>query len=136
MKSGSFFIPVPVGMPLTLQYGVSGKLQRVYLGHDLGTASDCSKDFLSMFVATSIVPTDIPIKNTTTYVRGVLYTDTVYPMNGKLPECLYEIMTEDYTENPRQFKFFAATVENTAVKNPTSNMQWLHVARLDSSARF
>ena len=132
LKSGSFFIPVPVGMPLTLQYGVSGKLQRVYLGHDLGTASDCSKDFLSMFVATPIVPTDIPIKNTTTYVRGVLYTDTVYPMNGKLPECLYEIMTEDYTENPQQFKFFAATVENTAVKNPTSNMQWLHVAKFNA----
>lgn len=132
LKSGTFFIPVPMGMPLTLQYGVSGKLQKVYLGHDLGTASDCGKDFLSLFVATPIVPTNIPIKNTTTYVRGVLYTDTVYPVNGKLPECLYAMISEDYLENPGQFKFYAATVENTAVKNPTSNTQWLHTAKFNA----
>ena len=106
LKSGTYFIPVPVGIPMTVQYAVSGKLQRVYIGHDLESAVDCSSSVMPLFVATPIVPTDISIKNGTTWVRGVLYTEKVFPLNGELPECIYDLALQNYIDNPAEFKFY------------------------------
>ena len=131
LKSGTYLIPVPMGIPLTLQYSVIGKLQKVGIGHDLEHLTDISQKILSLFISTPIVPTDIPIKNGTTWVRGVLQTDTIYSINGDLPNCLYDLMIQDYIDNPQNFKFYAINIEGTSTsfKNPTSNLQWLHAAK-------
>ena len=91
LNAGTYFIPVPVGLPLTVQYGASGRLQKVYYGHVLEKAVDLSKELLSNFISTDIVPTEIPMKNGTTWIRGILYTETVYPIDGVLPADIKEI---------------------------------------------
>lgn len=134
LKSGTYFIPVPVGIPITLQYSVAGRLQRVFIGHDLESAEDCSANVMPLFVATPIVPTDIPIKNNTTWVRGVLHSDKVYSVNGELPYCICDLALRDYIDNPTDFKFYAACMDSvgTTFRNPTSNMQWLHSAKFET----
>lgn len=134
LNAGTYFIPVPVGLPITLQYGATGRLQRVLYGHILETAIDISKEMLSTFLTTDIVPSEIPMKSGTAWVRGILHTDTVYNVDGVLPNDIREVILLDYADHPDKFKFYAATMDSVgaAFRNPMSNMQWLHSAKFNT----
>lgn len=126
LSAGEFFVPLPVGFPLTLKYDENGVLVQVCKGYERG-GEDVSSIFLYSFVNDHIVPNKVALKKGTTYVSGILYTSAELKGCGKLPECKYDDIISKYKDSRKGFKFFALSVTSlSAVFNGAVNIrQWL-----------
>ena len=112
MKPGDFLTPVPVGLPMTIQYNFSGNLEKVYLrfGND---RVDVSGELLETIRKNHTVPAIVHVKKGITLIRGVLYTAELLYDTGHLPYCVEDSLKAKFLKNPSQFNFFAATWDSS-----------------------
>ena len=129
LQAGEFVCVVPVGLPVTLQYADSGAIQRVFIGHDKSTwRSGQDTDFLlQTLLRHEQIVNKISIKDGTTWIRGVLYTDNYFNKPGKLPQCIESDIFEAYRISPETFSFYAGDVQSLAAtfRGAVSVRQWL-----------
>lgn len=125
---GDFVAPLPIGVNLTLQYGDSGLLESVIIGHDPETQIPGPVNLLHTLIEDELVPRHIPLEIGSTWVKGVLYTLTQrYTAPGSLPDCIQEDLIADVMENSDGFAFLAGHVESTAYsfQGATAARMWL-----------
>ena len=128
LRAGDFAMPVPVGLPVTLQYSDKGILEKVYSGYyDM---QECSNDILQTFHSSDIVPITVPIRGGTTWVKGILYTDSSFSDVGQLPDCVSKSLIDDFLEDSNHFVFYAGNVDSRAAvfKGASPIVNWLYMA--------
>lgn len=130
LKPGDFVMPMPIGIHLTLQYNVSGNLEKVYTGFD-SERIDRTGDMMDLVIQNKTAPSKIHITKGTTWVKGVLYTGAFSDVSGVLPKCAESYLAERFISTPAAFNFFAATIESTSVlfNGATSVRQTLAMAK-------
>lgn len=129
LTSGDFLTVVPVGYPMTIQYDTTGTIEKVYKGwSDDRVLLD--KAVLHQIMKTNLVPRNVSLKNGSTLVSGVLYTNKKYVGSGKLPDCVMDQILDGYLKGEGTFNFFAGSVEShSAVFRGASPIrQWLTFA--------
>lgn len=137
LRPSDFVTLVPVGMPTTLQYNDKGMLEKVYWGYTPESREDLSSRMLSAAKITDEVkpfPFKIPLKEGTTWIMGVLYSDIGYNNSqGILPNCIHDEFLDMFDENPGQFHFFAGCVESLATqfKGAANIRRWLDMSGFD-----
>lgn len=129
-KPGQTVMPVPLGIPVTLQYDERGVFEKVYSGYQESKVDISDKIYDTLYQSETI-PNSIPIKSGTTWVSGVLYTDKEFYTPGYLPDIIFPELVEYYKEHPTEFNFFAGNVYSLAsvFKGAVSIKQWLGLAR-------
>lgn len=130
LKQGDFVIPVPVGLPITLQYNFSGNLERIYLRYS-NDRIDVTSEFLDIFRKYQTVPFSLHVKKGITLVRGVLYTAELMHDPGHLPYCVENSLKSRFLESPAQFTFFSGSWESheVPVQGSTAMRQILTMSR-------
>lgn len=125
LNAGQYVELAPVGLFITLQYNERGVLEKVF---GINEKEDLTSSLLEPVYKS--VPTNIPIKNGTTWVEGVLYTSCQVVDQGMMPYCSIESYTKMYLDNPSQFNFFAGSVRSMAVafRGASTIRQWLEMA--------
>ena len=132
-KGGDYVTLIPVGLPITLQYNISGNLEKVFIGYD-SDRKDVSDTFMMSLLSRDYVPGKISITKGTTWVYGILYTNDIpTTISGDLPECLMAAYETKYLHNPEQFRFFAGNIECTSVPfyGATHTTQYLHLCKFN-----
>ena len=113
VKSGEYVLFVPIGLPITIQYGENGVIEKVFEGFLLEKHSPSEK-LLNVIYENRVTCCSIPLKGGTTWVSGVLYCDKLFKCTGTLPECAFEAILGYFLSNPNEFNFFVGQVESTA----------------------
>lgn len=137
LRPSDFVTLVPVGMPTTLQYDARGILEKVYWGYTEEDRVDMSSRILAAAKPTDEVkpfPFKIPIKDGTTFIMGVLYSNIDYnDSQGVFPECIQDEFLNTFECNPGAFHFFAANAESMAAKfnGCTNTRRWLDMSGFD-----
>lgn len=129
LKPSDYAMLVPNGLPVTIQYGDQGIVQKYYLDWERSRLANPEvSTALTNLGAMRVFPTDISIKGGTSWVYGILVTDQICKSEGTLPQCTYnelidKLLAKDYTG----WKFFAGNILSLATKfggaHPTLN--WL-----------
>ncbi|MCM1226172.1 MAG: hypothetical protein NC320_01945 [Clostridium sp.] len=132
LKPGDFALLIPNGIQLTLQYNVSGNLEKVYTGF-LSDRTDKTGELIEVLINNNVLPCKIHITKGTSWIRGVFYTDKQFSSSGVLPKAVECEMIKEFTKNPALFKFYAATIESTALsfRGSTPVRQCLSMAKFD-----
>ena len=114
LKPGSYAYPIPLGVPMTLQYNVEGNIEKVFYG--IGESiEDRTKEIMSFMLQHNTIPAKLSVAGGTTFVLGVLYT-------GDIPKkelALHQFQGEQYDKyrmNPEKFNFFAFDIDCTATR--------------------
>ena len=129
LKSGDYFIAVPIGIPVTLQYSEKGNLEKLYLGF-AHQSEYASEDMMKQFVESQTGPIHIALPGGTTWIQGVLYTsEEVFkscPFGPITTSCINEMM-ELYLSDASKYKFYACAVDTMATQfhGPVAIRQWL-----------
>lgn len=127
LQAGDYVVTVPVGILITLQYNERGMIQKVYQNHDVAARVELSNDILASLLKHKQIPSKIMIQGGTTWIEGVLYSETLPRVSGDLPDCIASTLLDNYLSNSAQFKFYAGNVESLAQKftGSLSVKQWL-----------
>lgn len=130
LKAGQFVELVPVGLPVTLQFDAKGVIEHIYWGHDDSRMNITAK-VLPTYVQERVGPIKIPLQGGTTWVQGVLYSGTLFPANGKLPEATREQAIADFVANPATYSFHAGAAQSTVTRfvGAAATRQWLSGAK-------
>lgn len=130
LKPSDFVMPMPIGIHLTLQYNVSGNLEKVYTGFD-SERVDKTNDMMDHIIHHKTAPAKLHITKETTWVKGVLYTGAFVEVSGVLPKSAESLLLAKFIDNPDSFNFFAATIESTSAlfTGVTSVRQTLAMAK-------
>lgn len=132
-KAGSFIELVPIGLPITLQYNISGNLEKTYIGYG-ADRKDVSDVFNEILISRDYIPAKISLTKGTSWVYGVLYTNDIpRTISGALPSCLLAAYETKFRNNPEQFRFFAGNIECTSVKFQGAShvTQYLHLCKFN-----
>lgn len=128
-RPGAFMTIIPIGLQVTLQYDREGKLEKIYTGYD-EMMNEASKEFLTAVRKEMLVPLTIKIKQGTSYIKGVFYTDSVIAQEGFLPYCNNSDMIDGIINKSIDVKFYAAQVDSRATpfKSVTVIRDWLKMS--------
>ena len=132
-KPGDYVSLIPIGLPVTLQYNISGNLEKVYIGYDKNRR-DVTETFCQVLLERRYVPVKISITKGTTWVYGILYTaDVPTKVSGHLPECAVSALETKFISNPEQFRFFAGNIECTSLRfmGSSHTTQYLHLCKFN-----
>lgn len=131
LNPGEYAVPVPVGIPLTLQYSDKGLLQKVFLNHDKSEWVDRTSEYYQIIFKRNQAPCKISLTGNTSYVRGVLVTDKIYTAHTADPDSILSEICKSYLEDPESFTFYAGDVESTVMtfSGALATRQWLTVSR-------
>ena len=134
LQAGEFVSCVPVGIPVTLQYNEKGLIQKIFHNHERTNWDDATSDLLDVSLRSRKIPNKITVKNGTTWVRGVFYTDELIRNRGTLPDCVVPDLVERYKANPDAFKFLAGDVVSlaTTFRGAVPIRQWLATAGFET----
>ena len=138
-KPGQLVMPMPVGIPTTLQYNSKGILERVYNSvTDISPDTEVSYDMFNALYEHKVAPVKILLTGGTTRIKGVLYTGKLYPGNGKLPDSIMMDLTCEFTENPDAFNFFAGSISSTAAvfNGANSAKKWFSMCNFKQLPSF
>ena len=129
LKPGHYVEVLPEGIPIVLQYNSSGHLEIAYYGFSGKTR--VPSDVLTTLKQHESIPSIVPIKNGTTWVKGVLYTGRTLKQSIVFDENCYSQMIEDFINNPTSYNFFAALADSTALtlSNATAIRQWISISK-------
>ena len=129
LNAGEYFIPVPLGIPVTVRYNERGKLEKFYTGY-ADDSPDRTDEFKDLIRKHHIINLEIPIKDGTTWVSGVLYTHETFIYEGNLPDVIIEPMLRSLKQIPERFTFYAGSVRSTATSFHGSGpiRQWLQMS--------
>jgi len=110
LKAGDYVEPLPLGLPITIQYDESGKIVKVWEGFE-SNLGDPDKQLLGDLIKYGKLPLHVDAKNGTVFVRGVVYTGKKYDeVLGSLPTCIFPSIKSDIHQN-YNFNFFAVSME-------------------------
>lgn len=125
LQAGDRVTIIPIGVRITLQYGVNGQIERVYSGFE--DDKILRPELLSPLITSKEIPTHIPITNGTTFVYGCLYTGESYAVEGKVPDDLETLYISKYLEDRSKFHFFAGHMQSLAfgMNSPVAIQRWL-----------
>ena len=121
LSAGDYVEPIPVGIPVTLQYRAVGTLEKVLLKYPIKDnliedGAETCKELLSELLKRSKVPTHISTNNGTLFVEGVIYTDKHSEDVGTLFDHISKDLTYIIASGQVDFNFFAGNVISTTVK--------------------
>lgn len=132
LKPGDYLMPVPVGLPMTLQYNDKGVIEKTYIGWQ-DSKQQANNEFYSCFRQSDVCPMTISVKGGTTWISGVLYSKNTLFDSGKLPECIFESLQKLFIKDPSNFNFYAGNIESLATvfrgANPIVN--WLDMSKFN-----
>lgn len=138
LRPGEYVVPVPAGLPATLQYDRNGQLSRIFSEYE--SDKKIHNDLMSAIQFVDSVPQEIPTKGGDTYVSGVFYSDNMFSKceSGTYPECLESTYIKCISENPSEFTFYAGNVTSLAAVFAGANtvMNWLKLASFKSLEGF
>lgn len=132
-KGGNYVTLIPIGLPVTLQYNISGNLEKVFIGYD-SDRRDVSNTIMMSLLSREYVPAKISITKGTSWVYGVLYTgDIPTDTYGPIPDCIEVALETKYANHPEQFRFYACNIECTSIpfNSSTQVNNYLHLARFN-----
>lgn len=122
LKAGYFIEPIPVGLPVTLEYDETGTCKRVWQGLEVSQYQDNAEtnialnDIYAKCISKNKVPTHVASQRGSTFVQGVLYTGKLYLENsGVLPDCIISSIIDDVCYNNSDFNIFVGNVISTAI---------------------
>ena len=126
LNSGEYVTVVPIGLPITLQYGEVGQIEKVFIGYEI-EHENVSDKLLEKVLELNTVPRKVPLQNGTTWVYGVLYTGEDNCTSGQLPQCTSRKFVDMYLDERCPFNFFAASMKTLAGKfqGAVQILQWL-----------
>lgn len=129
---GEYVVPIPIGIPIKLQYNSKGHLESVFINSG-EKCEDASKGLRDPFLSHHTCPPTISIKQGTTWVYGVLHSFETFARPGQIPTCIIPDIIESYLRHPESFKFYAYTVDSLAIKfkGAAPIRQWLTLAKFD-----
>ena len=127
LQAGEYVTLVPNGIPIKLEYGSNGTLEKVHVGYD--ESYEISKEVIPVIMKSKCIPLTVTIHKGQTFVYGVFkpLSNKKYIEEGWIPDCNIDNMLEDFKADPDQFKFFAGEVSSTAAvfKGAVPIRQWL-----------
>lgn len=135
LNAGDFIVPIPLGIPITLEYSGNGILKSFSVwdfqseeGKNLTAVStDASEASMEHIRKSSMCPTAIALKGGTTYVKGVvLFSSHRIASCGDLPYAAIGDMLRMMCDGV-PCKFYAISVESYAAKfkGSTPIRKWL-----------
>lgn len=129
LKSGAYTILAPIGAEVTLQYNVEGNLEKIYKGYRPDLV-DVTEDVIDRIIESHLVPQHIPVTGGTSWVTGVLYTNTLPQRSGLLTDIAKDHAWAAFKTSTALVNFFAALIDNTTVpfNNPRAMHQTLQTA--------
>lgn len=136
-KSGQYAVPVPAGVPITLQYSQKGIFERAFIGL-IESGAEVSYTMFNSLYESNCFPVKIPATGGTTFVGGVLYTSHYNDVNGELPECEICEKCIDFIDDSSNYNFFACVVNSKSVVLRGANQvyRWLHMAKFTTLPGF
>ena len=125
LQAGDHVTIIPAGIRITLQYSERGSLECVYVGHKDDKV--LHSELLPPILKSGEVPIHLPITKGTSYVYGVLYTNSVYKVEGKFNNTVEANYISEYLQDPSKFHFFAGHMQSFAVgmNAPMAIQRWL-----------
>lgn len=129
LKPSDYVMFVPNGIPVTIQYGEQGIIQKFFLDWNCNRlANGDVATALTNLSGMGLFPNTIPIKNGTSWVKGILVADSICKSEGTLPACAEnELISMLASGNLDGWHFYAGNVESRATTfggaHPTLN--WL-----------
>lgn len=115
LKPGDFVTLVPLGLPMTLQYNISGNLEKVFVGNT-SNRRDITASCMTKLLDSGKVPGRISLQKGTSWVIGVLYTNATIKKFGVLPSAIESDLESAFLDNPNAFNFFAYNIECTSLR--------------------
>lgn len=129
LNAGEFFVPVPMGLHVTVEYDENGKLYKIYRGEQF-YGCEPLKNVIRKWSDSQITPWHISITGGTTRINGVLYSGKIYTKcKGIVPDCYEKELIKDFNEDPSQFKFYAYSIWSGAFtfSGAAGMRQWLNM---------
>lgn len=128
LQAGDHITIVPEGVKITLQYNERGLIEKVYVGHKNNQI--LHTELLTSFVQMKDVPNKIPITKGTSFIYGCLYTDKIYPIEGRLDKEVESGYLTEYLKDPTGFRFYAGYIQSYAagMNLPMAIHRWLATA--------
>ncbi len=114
LRAGDFAVLVPLGIPTTLQYGQHGNFEKVYIGYD-SSSWEASSEIASQLIKLNKIPMHVSSYSGTIFVRGVIYTEDIPPVSGKLPNAIIDILVKKVVKSGK-FNFFAGHISAKGAK--------------------
>ena len=130
LTAGDLLTVVPAGLPVTLQYDEKGIIQKVLEGYE-DDAPDLSGTLLKPLLKAELIPSTIPVKNGTTWIKGVIHTDVLFDGSGYVSDVSAAAIKEKFST--LQCKFYAGNVSSLATqfKGAMPIRQWLSMAHFN-----
>ena len=128
LQAGEYVTLVPLGLPITIQYGERGAVEKVFTGHDENQWEDVTDTLLTKMLMNKQIPNHANTTGRVCHIRGVMYSSELQFGRGILPNCLMKKYIDAYVSDPKRFSVY---VGDMAVQNDqkfvssVSTRQWL-----------
>lgn len=138
LQAGDYVIIVPFGLPVTLQYGEKGNIQKVYYGYE-NREDPLDESALYALIKSDMIPNTIQIKGGTTWVEGVLTLSNLqdiiceFDLVGSVPSCMRSNLESLLSSDSYLFSFYAGSVDSLAsvFRGAVNNRRWLASAHFE-----
>lgn len=138
LKPGDYFIPVPAGLPLKLEYSDKGVLKSIFLNvkfdnesEVVGSTKKLPAEMKEQFIKYKLVPSKISIVGGTTYVFGVVVAPVDPKVNGKFSECMFtSILSALESKKAADLKFYCYHAVSYATRfiGAYATLRWLDMS--------
>lgn len=113
LKAGQYAQLIPMGMPVTLEYDENGILLRGYEGFE--GKKRIPEEVEDAIYDSGLVPTLISLRNGTTWVKTIFYTEEPVLFTGKYPCDMYQGYFKMFLNNYDKFTAYGLCAESTVV---------------------
>lgn len=133
LRPGDYLVPVPLGVPFTLEYNDNGALANVYLGYREDKVL-LERQIKETVITCVGVPFQIPIVGGTSWVEGVLYSRSHFLVSGDSSSTGAQARLEDCVTHPDRYRFYACNVSSIAAKFYGAGpiRQWLKLNKFET----
>lgn len=131
-NSGEYVIPIPIGVPIKLQYNSKGHLESVFVELE-DKSQDVTAELRDVFLSHHTCPPTISVQGGTTWVFGVLYSSDMFLRPGVIPNCIVSDMIDGYRCTPDEFTFYAYWINSFAARfrGAAPIRQWLTLSKFE-----
>ena len=112
LQAGEYVTLVPLGLPITIQYGERGAVERVYTGHGENQLEDVTDIFLTKMLVNKQIPNHANTSGKVCYVTGVMYSSELQFGRGILPNCVMKKYADAYVNDPNRFSVYAGDMQS------------------------
>lgn len=132
LQNQDYVLPIPTGLPVTLQYDQDGVLVKIYCGLDQSTKVDVTRTFLQTFLSWDSIPSKISVTGGTTLILGVIHHIDYPVCDGNYDDNILEEYSDDILSNFDNYEFYFANIQSTSLvfKGVTSIRKWADMNNL------